>query len=144
MIILDTNVLSEIMRPPGERSSAVFEWMRARNLADLATTSISVAEIAVGVHKMPSGRRRAELETGARRLFSTFFSDRIFSFDVPAAERFGPLLAERRRKGRHFHAFDFQILAIAASRGCAVATRNTRDFDQVGVALINPWDHPAA
>lgn len=143
MIVLDTNVLSEIMRPPHERSSVVYSWLRSQNPAELATTSISVAEIAVGVSKMPKGRRRDDLEAGAKRLFSILFVDRVLPFDVQAAEQFGPLLAERRRKGRHFHSFDFQILAIAASRGYAVATRNVGDFDQTGVKIINPWDHPA-
>ncbi|GLK54850.1 putative nucleic acid-binding protein [Methylopila capsulata] len=143
MIILDTNVLSEIMRPAADRSTVVYGWLRSQDPANLMTTSISVAEIAVGVHKMPIGRRRRDLEDGARRLFTTLFVDRILPFDVLAAEHFGPLLAERRQKGRHFHTFDFQILAIAASRRYAIATRNMGDFDDVGVKLINPWNHPA-
>ncbi|MDR4306857.1 type II toxin-antitoxin system VapC family toxin [Chelatococcus sambhunathii] len=143
MIVLDTNIVSELMRPPDERSQAVLSWLRGTSLESLCTTAITVAEIGVGINKLPNGRRRDDFESAARRAFKTYFPRRILPFDQAAAESFGPLIAERRRKGRHFHGFDFQILAIAASRGFAVATRNTRDFSDVGVELVNPWDHPA-
>jgi predicted nucleic acid-binding protein len=143
MIILDTNVLSEIMRPPDVRSAAVYGWLRGQKADEVATTVITVAEIAAGVLKLPEGRRRDDLETAARRAFASLFAGRIYAFDLAAAETFGAIMAARRRSGRHDHAFDLQILAIAKSRGCAVATRNIRDFDEVGVTLINPWDHPA-
>lgn len=143
MIVLDTNVISEMMRPSAERSTPVVEWLRTVRLPEIATTAITVAEIAVGVNKLPEGRRRSDLRAGAARVFTTYFYDRIMPFDAPAAERYGELVADRRRRGRHFHTLDFQILAIAASRGWSVATRDTTGFDKVGVPVINPWDHPA-
>jgi predicted nucleic acid-binding protein len=143
MIILDTNIVSELMRPLDERSPPAMAWLRSIELNILSTTSITVAEIAVGINKLPEGRRRSDFADAAKRAFSIYFSGRILPFDEAAAERFGSLVGDRRRRGRHFHGFDFQILAIAASRGFAVATRNTRDFADTGVELINPWDHPA-
>lgn len=143
MIILDTNIVSELMRPTEERSPSVIAWLRATGLGSLTTTAVTLAEIGVGINKLPPGRRRNDFSAAAETAFTTYFTGRILPFDRAAAVRFGILAGERRRRGRHVHAFDLQILAIAASRGYAVATRNSSDFEDVGVDLINPWDHPA-
>ncbi|HEY0292149.1 MAG TPA: type II toxin-antitoxin system VapC family toxin, partial [Hansschlegelia sp.] len=144
VIVLDTNVISEIMRPADKRSTAVFSWLRSLDPAIAYTTSVSVAEIETGIHQMPQGRRRDDMASGAGRVFSGLFGGRILPFDADAARHYAPLMAARRPIGRHHeHVLDLQIAAIARSRDCAVATRNVSDFADAGVPLINPWDHPA-
>lgn len=144
MIVLDTNVLSEIMKPSNEQSRIVFDWLDALAPETVFTTSISVAEIGVGLHRLPAGKRRDALAIGADRVFGQLFAKRILPFDANAAERYAPLMAARRRAGLHHdHALDLQIAAIAESVGYAVATRDIGDFAGLGVELINPWDAPA-
>jgi len=126
MILLDTNVLSELMRPAPE--PAVLNWLRSQVVRDVGTTTINVAEIRYGLARLPTGQRRADLE----RRFAAFpargLATRIFDFDGPAADAYGDLIVARERSGRPLEGFDGLIAAIARSRGYEIATRNVNDF----------------
>ena len=137
MILLDTNVLSELMKPkPADR---VVRWVASQALANLFTTSITQAEILHGILLLPAGRRRHALEAAADAMFDREFRGRILGFDSEAARPYARIAAERRRIGRPISHFDAQIAAIAGVRGAAVATRNVADYDGCGVQLIDPW-----
>lgn len=138
MIILDTNVISVAMR--ASPSPVVMDWVDAQSPHELATTTITIAEIGFGLARMPIGRRRAERERLFANLIMRAFGDRVFSFDRPAAEAYGELLAARERGGRPLRGPDGFIAAIAASRGMAVATRDIRGFGGCGLRLIDPWN----
>lgn len=136
MIILDTNVLSELMRASADKR--VVDWVSAQPSAGLFTTALSEAEILYGIAVLPSGRRRKALEEAAGGLFADF-DDRVLSFDSAAARVYAAVAAARRKAGRPISLADAQIAAIARSRGAHVATRNTVDFDDCGVHVIDPW-----
>jgi predicted nucleic acid-binding protein len=137
MILLDTNVLSEVMKP--SPSPRVMRWMAKQPALDLFTTAISHAEILYGMELLPKGKRRSALQVQAESMFEEDFADRILPFDSDAARWFARIVAGRRSMGRPTREFDAAIAAIARSRSAALATRNTRDFDDCGVALLNPW-----
>jgi toxin FitB len=137
MIVLDTNVISEVMRP--NPSPKVLEWMRAEPLASLFTTAITEAELLYGVALLPPGRRRQALEATLTTVLSEDFSGRILPFDSAAAREFATVAAGRRRSGRPISDADARIAAIARSRGAAVATRNVEDFVACDLMLIDPW-----
>ncbi len=138
MIVLDTNVLSELMRPaPSER---VVRWVAAQPATSLYTTSVTQAEILHGIMLLPSGRRRIALESAAEAMFSEDFGGRVLPFGSEAAHPYARIAAERRRAGRPISHFDAQIAAIARSAGAAIATRNVADYDACGVQVINPWE----
>ena len=137
MIVLDTNVISEVMRP--NPSPKVLEWMRAEPLASLFTTAITEAELLYGVALLPPGRRRQALEATLTTVLSEDFSGRILPFDSAAAREFATVAAGRRRSGRPISDADARIAAIARSRGAAVATRNVEDFAECDLMLIDPW-----
>jgi len=137
MIILDTNVLSEVMKPAPD--AEVLAWMAAQPAANLYTTSITQAEILHGLMLLPAGRRRRALEAAATSMFTEDFGGRILGFGTDAAPPYARIASERRRAGRPISHFDAQIAAIACSTGAAVATRNLRDFDGCGVTLVDPW-----
>ena len=136
MIILDTNVVSELMRPAGD--PRVLSWMRETSEGDLATTAITVAEIEYGLARLPDGSRADALRTAAAGLWESFATT-ILPFDVAAARNYGSLMAARERAGRPTSAFDAQIAAIAKVHKAKVATRNVADFQGMGLNLINPW-----
>ena len=137
MIILDTNVLSELMRPTP--AASVVEWTSSQAAASLYTTSITQAEILHGIMLLPSGRRRTSLEAAATALFDEDFEGRILGFGSDAAPLYARIAAGRRRAGRPISHFDAQIAAIARSAGAAVATRNVEDFEGCGVDVVDPW-----
>ena len=137
MIVLDTNVVSELMKPTP--AGSVAEWVAAQPAASLCTTSITQAEILHGIMLLPSGRRRAAVEAAAEEMFKDEFGGRILPFGSDAAEPYARIAADRRRAGRPISQFDAQIAAIARSTGAALATRNVTDFDGCGVKLIDPW-----
>jgi predicted nucleic acid-binding protein len=139
MIILDTNVISERFRPaPDER---VKQWLRSVAQADIAMTSITVAELRIGAADMDQGRRRAELESKIDRLVHEELRDRIESFDLAAADAIPRVIGERNRLGRPITMEDAMIAAICLTRRAVLATRNTKDFDEIGITLINPWEY---
>jgi predicted nucleic acid-binding protein len=138
MILVDTNVISEMMRvAPDDR---VMAWYRTTPRHLLYTTTVTVAETLAGILLLPDGKRRKGMELDARAVFSEDFEGRILPFDLAAAEYFGQVSATRRAIGRPIKPLDAQIAAIALSRVMSVATRNTADFEDTGVDLINPWD----
>lgn len=137
MIVLDTNVLSELMRT--EPNDAVLRWVSAQPASSLFITAVTQAEVLYGLALLAEGARRTALEDAAERMFAEDFAGRILSFDGAAAREFAALTAERRRTGRPIAQFDAQIAAMARSRGAAVATRNVSDFEGCGIGVINPW-----
>ncbi len=137
MILLDTNVVSELMRPAPD--AGVLAWTRAQAVDQLSTSVVTVAEIGAGLACLPVGARRRDLMARWSRLQDDGFGKRIFGLDHAAAKAYGDLFALRQRAGRSTAAFDLLIAAIAYVHGLAVATRNLRDFDDCGVQLINPW-----
>jgi hypothetical protein len=138
MIILDTNVLSEVMRPAP--SVRVLEWLAKESALTVFTTTIAMAEILCGIELLPKGRRRAALASAAEAMFEEDFAGRILPFDNDAARAFPKIAAARRGSGRPITRFDAQIAAIARSRSAAIATRNTGDFEECGVTVLNPWN----
>jgi len=137
MIILDTNILSEIMRP--EPSVKVMEWLRDQPVLSFYITTITQAEIFYCIALLPSSERRTKLHKTAIAMFREDFNGRILSFDLEAAEMFAEIASNRQQAGQPISQFDAQISAIARSRGAGVATRNDRDFLNCGIDVINPW-----
>ena len=117
---------------------AVHSWLQRQNSLDVFTTSVTEAEIILGVAILTDGKRKRDLEVAAQSIFG-LFADRILPFDSSAARAFAVIVAGRRRVGQPIGDFDAQIAAITRSRGMSLATRNTKDFAQTGVAVINPW-----
>jgi predicted nucleic acid-binding protein len=144
MIVIDTNVLSELMKPSALRSAEVFAWLRIQPAESVFTTTVSLAEILTGILLLPAGKRRQEMQAAAERVFSLAFGDRILPFDEVSARIYPELVTARQQRGRAIDPFDTQIAAIAKARGMAVATRNISDFDQSGVELIDPWTQGGA
>jgi predicted nucleic acid-binding protein len=138
MIVLDTNVISEAMLPLP--SGKVRQWMSTQPAYQLFTTTVSLAEILYGIEILPLGKRRAGLLTTAETMFITLFAQRILGFDALAARAFPGIAASRRLQGRPISVFDAQIVAIAKANDATLATRNTADFANCGVRLVNPWE----
>ena len=136
MIILDTNVLSELMRPAPD--TGVRQWVTGRSANEFGTTAITVAEIRDGIERLPDGRRKDSLLAAAMDIF-TAFGDLIQPFDTAAAAWFGPIVARRARLGLPMEGFDAQIAAICKTTGAALATRNFKDFRETGIDVIDPW-----
>jgi predicted nucleic acid-binding protein len=138
MIVLDTNVLSELMRPRPDAQVLIWFDSQPRNL--LATTSVTFAEILRGVGELPSGRRRERLRSAAESVFTDFFSQSVLPFDRACAIVFADIVVARRERGRPISDFDAQIASIVRQSGAALATRNTTDFAHCDIELINPWN----
>jgi hypothetical protein len=137
MILLDTNVVSEMMRPVADPS--VLRWLSMCSADDLYCNAVVVAEIFYGVELLPDGKRKKDLLAGAERLFKVVLGGRILPFDEQAARQFSKIATGRRRRGMPMTELDAQIAAIAQVHDASLATRNTPDFDGCGVRLINPW-----
>lgn len=137
MIVLDTNVLSELMRPAPEVT--VTNWVATQSAASLFTTTITQAEILHGVLLLPRGRRRDAIEAAADAMFEEDFAGRILPFSSHAAHAYAEIAVARRQSGRPISQFDAQIAAIASSTGAGVATRNVPDFEGCGIKVIDPW-----
>ena len=138
MILLDTNVISAVMMPapPGP----LLRWLNEQDSSSLFLSSITLAEIGYGLHMLPDGKHRRNLEDRFARLVALGFEQRILPFDEPAAAIYGEIMAQRKGLGRPLGALDGQIASIARSHHLAVATRNTRDFEECGLDLVNPFD----
>jgi toxin FitB len=136
MIVLDTNVLSELM---GHRAPPVVEWLDDQDAADVATTAVTLAELLYGIVRLDAGARRAGLAAAMQRLVVDKLGGRVIPFDGAAAVQYGELVATRERRGRPIDVPDAQIAAICRVRAATLATRNVRDFEATGVAVINPW-----
>jgi toxin FitB len=134
MIILDTNVVSELMRP--EPASQVADWVRRRDRPELRMTSITLAEIRFGIARLPAGRRKQALLDTANDTFRAF-DEQILPVDAAAAEQYAIIASARA--GKPIAGFDALIAAVCRSRGAALATRNLANFDGTGVEIIDPW-----
>jgi predicted nucleic acid-binding protein len=138
VIILDTNVIFEAMRPKPD--PGVLLWLASHPLGQFATTAINLAEIKAGLARLPFGKRRHDLEVKFDSFAAGAFANRIFNFDAAAANAYADLVLARTRVGRPLGPFDSLIAAIAKSRGLSLATRNVGDFEGCGVEITNPWD----
>lgn len=136
MIVLDTNVLSELMRP--EPAAPVLHWMASQPAAALYVTTISYAEILFGIAVMPDGRRRQHLADHAEGMFREEFNGRVLGFDLAAAPAYATIVGRRRLAGQPLLPVDGMIAAIAHAHGAAVATRDA-DLAGCGVPVVNPW-----
>ena len=137
MIILDTNVLSEQIKP--EPSLVVMTWAATVPSSELFTTTISEAEMLIGVELMPAGRRRDLLAAQIANIFHRDFEDRILPFDSRAARAISSMQLLLGRQGRPIIDTDSMIAAIAKAHSATVCTRNVRDFQRLGVTVVNPW-----
>ena len=137
MIILDTNVVSEILRPAP--APQVVAWMAGQSGSDLFITSITEAELRHGVALLPAGRRRKALSQLIDEILEHDFRDRVLPFDRAAAQAYATIAAKRRAAGKPIAQMDCQIAAIARCQGFAVATRNTNDFANCGITVMDPW-----
>lgn len=142
MIILDTNVVSEPMKPGGD--PGVVAWLDQQAAETLYLTATSLAELLVGIEMLPGGRRKDSLGAALASLLSGLFAGRILPFDDAAAIKFAPLTARARASGRAIPLADGQIAAIAAAHGFTVATRDRGPFDAMGVPVIDPWSVAAS
>lgn len=134
MIVLDTNVVSEVMGPSPD--PAVAAWVLRQVDGEVVTTAVTLAEILYGIDLLDQGRRKVVLNGQAARLFANL---PMLEFDDTAAVHYAEIMVGRRRLGRPISAFDAQIAAICRVHGATLATRNIRDFEHTGVGLINPW-----
>ncbi|HIG29401.1 MAG TPA: type II toxin-antitoxin system VapC family toxin [Verrucomicrobiales bacterium] len=138
MIILDTNVVSELMREAPDQK--VKKWLGSQKPIKLALSTISIAEIQRGLARLPKGRRRKILESSFSAFVTEAFDDRIFSFDVESAYAYGRIAAMREKAGFNTDTVDLMIVDIAQTQETDIATRNVKDFEGCGVKVINPWD----
>ncbi|MFW5420804.1 type II toxin-antitoxin system VapC family toxin [Nocardiopsis sp. CNT-189] len=137
MIIVDTNVVSELMRPAPEQ--AVLGWLRGQDEQELFTTAVTVAEIQYGLARLADGRRKSVLQSAAEEVFSAF-GDHVLPFDRRAAAHYARIVAAREKNGRPISGFDARIAAIASVHQARVATRSLKDFEETGIALVDPWE----
>ncbi len=136
MIVLDTDAASELMRPAP--SPTVTAWFQAQRPSDLVATSSTLAEILFGIERLIESRGKALLVAAATEVFSAF-AERVLVFDARAAVSYAQIVSARERSGRPIGGFDAQIAAICHVHGASLATRNTRDFLETGIVLIDPW-----
>jgi predicted nucleic acid-binding protein len=141
MIILDTNVLSELLRP--EPARQVERWLSAQDGAKVYFTTVGEAELRHGVAILPAGKRRNALTIAIEGLLEEDFRDRVLPFDRAAARAYATIAAARRAAGHPISQFDCQIAAIARAHEATVATRNTSDYEGCGVELVDPWTYGA-
>jgi toxin FitB len=139
MILLDTNVVSEpIRRHPDSR---VLDWLDAQVIETLYFSTISLAELLLGVENLPIGRRRTALAAALKQQIADLFGDRIIPFDIPAAEACAKIVARGRGQGQAISIADGQIAGVAAANKFRVASRDDQPFRAAGLVVINPWKH---
>jgi len=137
MIILDTNVLSEVLKPaPSEH---VLGWLAAQEPSEVFITTVTQAEVLYGIEILPAGERRTRLSGAVAEIFAQDFAGRILPFDEEAAHLFPQIVANRERAGRPISQFDALIASCARFRRAAIATCNTADFEGCGIRIVNPW-----
>lgn len=137
MTILDTNVVSEVMKPAP--SDVVMDWLAVRRAPEVFITALTQAEILTGIEILPGGKRRTALKIAWDAMLKRLYEGRILPFDSDAAHEFSRIVAARRKLGRPISQIDAQIAAIARSRGASVATRNSGDFEHCGIPVLDPW-----
>jgi len=138
VIVLDTNVISELLRP--EPDARVLSWMGSQPRAELYTTRITQAEILLGLALLPNGKRKAALESAVAAIFAEELAGRILPFDGQAAQHYARIAATRRSVGRPIDGFDALIAATALAFDADVATRDIAGFLGCDVPLVNPWE----
>ena len=138
MILLDTNVISELMRT--EPAQIVLDWFGQHDAADLFISAVTEAELRTGVAIQPEGPRRDRLQLAIDAMIDQDFQSRVLPFDSLAAKAYAEIAAQRRASGRPIADADCQIAAIARAANAPVATRNVKDFDGCGIRLIDPWN----
>jgi predicted nucleic acid-binding protein len=134
--IVDTNVVSELMRPVP--SLALATWVRSHGATELYTTSITLAEIVYGIERLRHGRRKDLLRTAANDVFSAF-AEHVLAFDMPAAAECARIVTHRKHAGLPIDSFDAQIAAVCRMHDAALATRNVKDFHDTGIHVVDPW-----
>lgn len=137
MILLDTNLVSEPLRPAPE--ARVIDWMNAQLPETLYLSAISVAELRLGVALLTAGKRKQRLQEDLETRLLPVFSGRVLPFDFASSATYAELVTKAQRAGRALHGADAYIAAIAAAHGMAVATRDTAPFTSAGLRVINPW-----
>jgi predicted nucleic acid-binding protein len=140
MIILDTNVLSEVFRP--DPSDAVIAWLGAQEPLSVFITAITQAEVLDGLEVLPDGKRRKRLFEAIEKVLVEEFLGRILSFDEDAARLYPKIVSGRNALGRPISQFDAMIAATTLARRATLATRNTSDFEHCGIRIVNPWNQP--
>jgi len=138
MIVLDTNVLSEIMKPSPDVH--VLSWLDSVSALQTAITAVTVAEILYGIGRLPDGARRRKLATAAETIFEEDFRDRILAFNADAGVEYAALVVERDAAGLPISPADAQIAAVCRVHACTLATRKVRDFEGTGLTTVNPWN----
>lgn len=137
MLLLDTNVVSELMRPrPDPR---VLSWVAAQPLSEMAIATVTLMEVRFGIALLPRSRRRTDLDTRFRQLIAEAFAGRVLAFDQPAADTCAEIRARRRQMGNPIAIEDGMIAAIGRLHGAPIVTRDTSGFEDCGLSLINPW-----
>jgi toxin FitB len=138
MIVLDTNVVSELMRPAP--SDGVIGWVDQQSATSCHITAITLAELLYGVARLADGRRKAELADLIEAMVADDLDHRVLAFDETAAVHYADIVTQRERAGRPISAADAQIAATCRSHGAVLATRNVADFVDTGIAIVNPWE----
>lgn len=138
MILVDTNVISEALRPSGDRQA--IDWLDAQLLETLFLSAITVAELRFGIASMPPGKRRDGMHSQLESRVLPLFAGRLVAFDVEVSASYAKLMAEAKEKGKAISRADGYIAATAAFHGLAVATRDTSPFLAAGLEVINPWE----
>ena len=139
MIIIDTNVLSELMRPTPTQS--VINWFDQTNASELYTTAITYAEINFGLAILPAGKRRNTLQKIFESIFLDYFNNKVLAFDYKASKLYGPMAALYQQAGKAVGQADIQIACIAKQHNSSLSTRNSSDFELSNIKLINPFLH---
>ena len=142
MIVLDTNIVSELIRP--RPNPSVVDWVARQPGTSLFISAITEAELRYGVEILPAGHRRERLAAEIESTLREDFSRRILPFDSAAARAYATIMADRRAAGRPISQADCQIAAIARARGAPVATRDVADFAGCGITVVNPWENKTA
>lgn len=138
MIVLDTNVLSETLRP--SPAPEIMAWLTSQPNSSVFTTTITRGELLYGVQLLPAGQRKADFLAAVHGIFDQDLAGHVLSFDSAGADAFALIAASRKLAGQPISQFDAMIAAITLSRGATLATRNIKDFGNCGIELINPWD----
>jgi predicted nucleic acid-binding protein len=138
VIVLDTNVVSELIRPRPD--ARVLAWVDGQQARSLTITAVTAAELRYGVARMSKGRRRTNLEADIDALITRDFADRVLPFGVDASGAFGAIVVNREAIGQPITTADAQLAAICRTTGATLATRNIADFIDTGVELVNPWE----
>lgn len=137
MILLDTNVVSEVMK--AAPSAAVLKWLNDQSSSDLYVSAVTIGEIEYGLRILPGSRRRLQLREKFDQFIAVAFAQRVLAYDETTARIYGEIMGLRKEVGRPMSVPDGQIASIARSHRMSVATRNTRDFEECGVDLLNPF-----